>query len=131
MTIANCLRGAAIAVTGALNALPVQAETMMLGHGFSPSHFFSKEFSEPWMTCVTDTTDGGLSFQYFPAGQVSDADTTLDALNTGLLQVASVSIGYVTNKVAAERGLDAPEPRRKRGPDGHRISSRPGDPAAG
>lgn len=75
------------------------AEHFTVGNGFSPTHFFGKDLTEPWMTCVEEGTGKGITFDYYPSGQIAAATATLDALNSGLLDISAVSIGYVTNKL--------------------------------
>ncbi|MDN5842369.1 MAG: TRAP transporter substrate-binding protein DctP [Alcaligenaceae bacterium] len=99
MTHTIQLKLAALAASAALMAPAAWAGNMMVGNGFSPTHFFGKDLTEPWMACVKEGTKGAIDFQYFPSGQIAAAAATLDALNTGLLQVAAVSVGYVTNKL--------------------------------
>jgi len=94
-----CLTYVAAATSLALAAPVASAETMMVGHGFSPTHFIAKDLTEPWMACVEEGTGKALTFDYYPSGQIAAAAATLDALNTGLLNVSTVSIGYVTNKL--------------------------------
>ncbi|CAM3778381.1 TRAP transporter substrate-binding protein DctP [Castellaniella denitrificans] len=93
------LKCLAVVAAVALTTPAAWGENMMVGNGFSPTHFFGKDLTEPWMACVKEGTRGEISFQYFPSGQIAATGATLDALNTGLLQVAAVSVGYVTNKL--------------------------------
>lgn len=94
-----CLKFMAAMASVALTAPAVSAQSMTVGNGFSPTHFFGKDLTEPWMACVEEGTGKAITFNYFPSGQIAAATATLDALNTGLLNVAAVSIGYVTNKL--------------------------------
>lgn len=95
----DCLTYIAAATSLALATTAAAAETMVVGHGFSPTHFFAKDLTQPWMACVEEGTGKALTFDYYPSGQIAAATATLDALNTGLLNVSAVSIGYVTNKL--------------------------------
>lgn len=84
----------------AIGLSPVAAaDTLTLSHGYPPSHDIVAHAIEPWMQCVEERTDNATSFNYFPSGQIASTKDSLDALNSGLAQVSTAAIGYVTDKM--------------------------------
>lgn len=77
----------------------VAANTLTVSHGYPPSHVFATEGVEPWMECVEQETNGTVSFNYFPSGQIASARDSFDAVTNGLADVSAAPIGYITNKM--------------------------------
>ena len=84
----------AAAVAGA-----AAAETLTVAHGYPPTHDIVTQGIDPWMACVKKADAGVDAFNYFPSGQIASVKDSLDALNTGLTQLSTVAIGYVSNKM--------------------------------
>ncbi|MCF8482429.1 MAG: TRAP transporter substrate-binding protein DctP [Rhodospirillum sp.] len=80
-------------------AVPARAATLMVTHGYSPTHVISAHGIEPWMNCVKEVASGSVDFSYFPSGQVASIKDSLDALNSGLSAASAVAIGYVSGKM--------------------------------
>lgn len=91
--------GIALASLSLFSASAATAQKLTVAHGFSPTHFLSTHVVEPWMQCMGDATAQGLTFDYYPSGQITAANVSLDALNNGLTQLSTVSVGYVSNKM--------------------------------
>lgn len=75
------------------------ATTLVVSNGLSPTHAISVHAFEPWMACVKEATGGGLDFNYFPSGQIASVSGSLDALSSGLAQVAFVSPSNESSKM--------------------------------
>lgn len=86
-------------LTATLAATPLDAETLVLGHGYQPSHALAEHGITPWMACVEERSAGEISFQHFPSAQVVSHDGAVDALNQGLAQVAMVIVAYASEKL--------------------------------
>jgi len=84
---------AALAATGAY------AETLIVSNGLSPTHVVSTHGFDPWMACVKEGTNNEVDFNYFPSGQLAPVKGSIDALNSGLAQVAFVSPSNETSKL--------------------------------
>ncbi|MCI5075398.1 TRAP transporter substrate-binding protein DctP [Oricola sp.] len=67
---------------------------MVLSHGYSPSHVIAARGIDPWTSCVEEKSDGDLTFEVFPSGQIASIKESLDALNNGLAGVSAIAIGY-------------------------------------
>lgn len=85
-------------VSGAF-AVAAQAETLIVAHGFQPSHVNYTHGIEPWMACVTEMTGGDLTFEHFPSGQISGHKDSINSLQSGIAQVSGVVPGYESAKM--------------------------------
>ena len=84
----------------ATTASPPAAEpALTVAHGFAPAHVIAAQGVEPWMSCVEERAGDGLSFTYFPAGQIASTTEMLDALENGVADFTTVPIGYVSAKM--------------------------------
>lgn len=80
-----------LALMTCATATAAGAETLIVSNGLSPTHVVSTQGFDPWMACVTETTGGEVDFNYFPSGQLAPVAGSIDALNSGLAQVAFIS----------------------------------------
>jgi TRAP-type transport system periplasmic protein len=90
-----------IAALGSLmvGAAATAQTTFSLAHGSPAKHVITKEFVEPWMTCVTNAAGKDVEFKYFPSGQLASLKELLPALSRGVADVAPVPIGYYSDKM--------------------------------
>ncbi|MFV0493285.1 MAG: TRAP transporter substrate-binding protein DctP [Pseudorhodobacter sp.] len=89
-----------IAAISALSiASSVQAKDLTLAHGFNENHFWYTHIIGPMMSCVADRTDGEITFDHYPGGQIVGHSNALDALNSGLTAITPVAIGYHTSEM--------------------------------
>lgn len=88
------LAAAACAMTSTASAT-----TLVVSNGLSPTHAISVHAFEPWMACVTEATGGSVEFNYFPSGQIAPVGGSLDALKSGLAQVAFTSPSNESSKM--------------------------------
>lgn len=81
-------------------ATPAVAETSLtVAHGFSPTHVIAAQGVDPWMQCVNDSGDADVAFSYFPSGQIAKTTEMLDALESGVANLTTVPIGYVSDRL--------------------------------
>jgi len=80
-------------------AFQASAETLSFAHGFSPAHYWTHQIIEPWMECVKETSNNEVEFDYFPGGQIVKYADSLDAMNNGLTQISTISVGYVSSQM--------------------------------
>jgi len=84
---------AAITAAAAWAGTAATAETLILAHGYTPSHTLVTEWIQPWMQCVTDGTGGEVDFNYFPSGQIVTIPSAVSAMESGLADVSVAAIG--------------------------------------
>ncbi|MCC3304341.1 TRAP transporter substrate-binding protein DctP [Sneathiella sp. HT1-7] len=75
-----------------LFASAATAETIVLASGLPPKHFQSIQGSEALMECVTKGTNGEVTFNYFPSGELVKRDSMVTGINQGLAQIAVSSV---------------------------------------
>lgn len=81
-----------------LIAAPVaQARELSLADSFPLDHYLSKEGTVWWMNRVTELTDGEITFQHFPTGQIGKADQLLRRVQDHVVDLAYVGTGYVSD----------------------------------
>lgn len=95
-TIRCVLTATLLSCTGL--SLCASADTLILSHGYPPRHDVVARGIEPWMKCVKEQARPSLQFKYFPSGQIASAKDSLDAVTSGLAQVSTAPIGYVSDK---------------------------------
>ncbi|MBV6759094.1 TRAP transporter substrate-binding protein DctP [Rhodococcus opacus] len=61
--------------------------TLRFAHQFSTRHAITKNALEVWMKEVEDRTDGRVKFEYFPAGQLIEANDVFPAIRSGVIDV--------------------------------------------
>lgn len=83
----------------ALSAVAVRAETFIVSTNVPPAHWASTQGAEPWMACVKEATKGDIDFTYFPSGQIAGFFEALNAVNTGLAQIAYIVVSAQTDKM--------------------------------
>ncbi|MGP9499001.1 hypothetical protein [Halomonas sp. AOP43-D1-4] len=66
-------------------------------HGSPDSHVITKQGVEPWMSCVSEETNDQVSFDYYPGGQISKTTELLNAIGSGIADVAPIPIGYASD----------------------------------
>lgn len=85
-----------------------QAETLIIAHGFQPSHVLYTQAAVPWMTCVTERTDGAIEFDDYPSGQISGHNDSINSLNSGIAQVSGVLTAYESAKLPLSQFAQLP-----------------------
>jgi len=83
----------------ALTGTAYAETTLTVAHGFSPTHVIAAQAVDPWMACVKDAMKGGLKFNYFPSGQIAKTTEMLGALESGVANLTTVPIGYVSDRL--------------------------------
>lgn len=81
-------------------ATPLSAQTVLtVAHGFSPTHVIAAQGVDPWMSCVSESAGDMVSFNYFPSGQIAKTTEMLGALESGVANLTTVPIGYVSDRM--------------------------------
>lgn len=73
--------------------------TLRVADTFPVDHIYSTYGIKPWMERVGELTDGAVSFQYFPAGQLGSAADMLALVQSGAIDVAYIAPSYVGDKM--------------------------------
>ena len=97
----NMIKRAGIAATALMMMLPLQtqAETITFADSFPLKHYLSKQGMVWYMNRVHELTDGAVSFQHFPAGQLAKAKAILQKVRDGAVQAGYVGIGYASDRL--------------------------------
>lgn len=98
MKLTTGLATAALAC-GAGLAAPAGAEQLTVAHGYVPAHTVYKNAIEPWLACVEEKSDGGITFDHYPSGQISGHKESMTSLVNGLADVSAVVPGYESGKL--------------------------------
>ncbi|KZY47353.1 hypothetical protein A3731_08145 [Roseovarius sp. HI0049] len=92
------------AAAGGLVAMPAvlraaSAVELTVVHGSPNKHVISAGGVEPWMNKLKDLVGDAVSYNYFPAGQLSNLKGLMNAVQTGVADAVPVPIGYVSDKM--------------------------------
>lgn len=88
-----CL-GALLAAS--LGAGAASAADAILATDLPPAHIVSVNGIEPLMACITEGTQGAITFNYFPSGQLVKRNEGVSALQKGLAQFAFSTLAHET-----------------------------------
>lgn len=95
MTIYTSL-GIALTVATTVHA---QQHNITVAANVTQMHWLSTQSYEPLQQCITDGTDGEITFQYFPASQLGDAYQMVEVLNSGLANMSLVSPSFASDRL--------------------------------
>lgn len=94
----NCTTAGALCVAIAATATATSAETLSVATHLPPTNFSVKHGLQPFMECVVQK-NVGIDFQFFPSGQIATQKGALEALNSNLVQIASLSPAALTDSL--------------------------------
>lgn len=80
-------------------AAPAVAEKLIVSTNLAPHHWGTTMGAEPFMACVTERTEGEITFDYFHSGQLASFFESLNAVNDGLAQMALIVLPAQTDKL--------------------------------
>lgn len=80
-------------------ASQAQAETFVVTTNLPPTHWGSTQGGVPYMDCVTEATNGEITFDYFHSGQIASFFESLSAVNNGLAQISYIVLSAQTDKL--------------------------------
>lgn len=89
-----CLFGA-LSLAGGAQAV----ETLRVADSLAAKHFMSKNLIQAWMERVTELTNGGVKFQYFPSEQMGKAKDLLALTQAGTVDIAYIGSSYHLDKL--------------------------------
>lgn len=90
--LAPVILSAALAITAPI--VSADSRTLSIGDFFSTEHLFTLEGTIPWMEIVQEKTNGTIRFSHFPSSQAAPASGLLDAVNSGVLDMALIGPAY-------------------------------------
>ncbi|HRH86360.1 MAG TPA: TRAP transporter substrate-binding protein DctP [Rubrivivax sp.] len=91
--LATCFAGAALCAAGAATA---QTTKIKVADSFPVGHYLPKYFTTPMMERMKAK---GLEFEYYPAEQLGKAKDMLSLTQSGLVDIAYVAPGFVSDKM--------------------------------
>jgi TRAP-type C4-dicarboxylate transport system substrate-binding protein len=99
---------AALAVgAAALTAIPAAAQDMRIGLITPPSHVWSQAAMAMGEE-LSETTDGRITLQVFPGGQLGNEAQMLQQLQTGALDMSFMTVAEISNRVPEFGAFFAP-----------------------
>lgn len=99
ITIKHILSCAVLAAASGGVAQAQEPIQLTVVHDSPPSHVTITQGIDPWMACVEEGTQGQVTFKVYPGGQLANNSEMLNALSTGIADLAPVPIGYVSDKM--------------------------------
>ncbi|MFV0493286.1 MAG: TRAP transporter substrate-binding protein DctP, partial [Pseudorhodobacter sp.] len=75
------------------------AEKLVVSTNLAPQHWGTTKGAEPFMSCVTEATNGEIEFDYFHSGQLASFFESLNAVNDGLAQMALIVLPAQSDKL--------------------------------
>lgn len=72
---------------------------MSVANGSPLKHVLSAHGTTPWIDKVKALSNGEIEIKYYPAGQVAQLKELLRAVQNGIVDIAPIPIGYVTDKM--------------------------------
>jgi TRAP-type C4-dicarboxylate transport system substrate-binding protein len=85
-------------VVGVTGTTAAQGATLVVAHGFSPSHTNVVEGLIPWQECVTAATNGDVTFEHYPSGQISGHADGTHSMKEGIAHVVGIPPAYESEK---------------------------------
>lgn len=80
-------------------SVSADSRTLSIGDFFSTEHLFTREGTKPWMELVEEKTNGSIRFSHFPSSQAAPASGLLDAVNSGVLDMALIGPAYHSERL--------------------------------
>lgn len=100
MSVTHRLKiAAASAIALAASWAPATAETMIVSTLHPETHWAVTQGIVPYMECVKEASGGKLDYNLFASGQIASADASIEALNSGLAQIAYIVASRLTSEL--------------------------------
>lgn len=93
--------GFALGMTFGLSLLSsvAMAQKVIVTANVPETHWSSVQVVDPFVSCVAEKDGGELDFEYYHSGQIASNTQALDAVNSGLAQIALVVISAQSDKL--------------------------------
>lgn len=105
--LASCLAAAALCATG----LATAQTKIKIADSFPVGHYLPKYFTTPLMERLkADPAAKGIEFEYYPAEQLGKAKDMLSLTQSGLVDIAYVGPGFVSDKMPLSVVSELPLP---------------------
>lgn len=102
---------AAAALLGAADPAAAQATKIKIADSFPVGHYLPKYFTTPMMERLkANPAAKGFEFEYYPAEQMGKAKDFLSLTQSGLIDIAYVAPGFVSDKMPASVVSELPLP---------------------
>jgi len=75
------------------------AQTLSIAAHVPQTHLASARAAEPFMECVTQKSDGRISFDFFGGGQIGNHQQSLAIVTDGVVDISYVSVSSLTDKM--------------------------------
>ena len=97
-------------LAASLGALPATAETVnvRISEHFPITHIGSESGAQAFMARVEELIPGRVAFEHYPGEQLARAAGQLDAVKTGVADMAVVGLVYVTGQMPLSTAVEIP-----------------------
>jgi TRAP-type C4-dicarboxylate transport system substrate-binding protein len=99
---------ATVLALGIGTASVAQADELRLASYLPPTHFGTRLIIEPMIERIAEYTDGSITVQNFPGGQLANAPGTLNAVTSGIANMGFIGIGYVGDTMPMSTIIEIP-----------------------
>lgn len=99
MKVGKAIGPTAALAAGVFMAGGVQAEPLTVAYIVPPTHVYVTQGIKPWMECVGAATNGEVTFQEFPSGQITGPKDSIHALQNGIAHITQVVPAYESDKI--------------------------------
>ncbi|WP_449415862.1 hypothetical protein [Ochrobactrum teleogrylli] len=79
-----------LATAGCFIAAQVEAATFSVSTNLPDVHWGVTHGIKPYMACVTARTNKEINFEFYPAGEIANTQEALNAVNSGLADIAYI-----------------------------------------
>lgn len=87
------------AAAGLVGVGAAAADSVVFAHGYSAQHPMTIHGFEPFIACVQDGTQGAVTIDSFPSGQLVSMKNAIDGLNSGITGLSAVLVGQESAKL--------------------------------
>src|SRR5215468_3069021 len=91
--------GFALLIGSVIAAQAADPVRLRVADSFPKGHFLVKLILEPWMEDVTKRTNGGVTFEHYPAQQLGKAADMLKLTQAGVADIGYVAPSYASDKM--------------------------------
>lgn len=91
-------------------AASAMADDIELRHAsyLPPEHFGTRLIIEPLIERIAEYTEGSVTVQNFPGGQLATAPGTLNAVSSGIANMGLIGVGYVGDSMPMSTIIELP-----------------------
>ncbi|GAA5147497.1 TRAP transporter substrate-binding protein [Microbacterium pseudoresistens] len=82
--------------------------TLRLADGYAASHYYSVAGAQFFIDKVAELTDGAVTIEYYPGGQLGKPTDMIDVLDEGVADIAFTAPGYLPSQMPLSGAFSLP-----------------------